>query len=81
MFYSTLVTSGKRRKVCFVQRIQAKVTINRQKNRSKLANGDVQIVFDPEANKEGRELMISRVFQRNVSACLADKAHELKIIW
>ena len=47
-----------------------------KKPSAKLANGDVQIVLDPEAllNKERRELIISRVFQRSVSACVVDEA-------
>ena len=49
---------------------------------AKLINGDVQIVFaHPEAllSKEGRELMNSKVFQRNVAACVVDEAHCVEI--
>jgi len=49
---------------------------------AKLINGDVQIVFaHPEALlcKEGRELMNSKVFQRNVAACVVDEAHCVEI--
>ena len=45
-------------------------------------NGDVQIVFaHPEAllSKEGREPMNSKVFQRNVVACVVDEAHCVEI--
>ncbi|KAJ7308645.1 hypothetical protein OS493_040389 [Desmophyllum pertusum] len=48
----------------------------------KLLNGDVQIVFaHPEAmlSKEGRELMNSKVFKRNVVACVVDEAHCVEI--
>ena len=47
-----------------------------------LMNGDVQIVFaHPEAllSKEGRDLMNSKVFQRNVVACVVDEAHCVEI--
>ena len=47
-----------------------------------LMNGDVQIVFaHPEAllSKEGRDLMNSKVFQRNVVACVVDEAHCIEI--
>ena len=47
-----------------------------------LMNGDVQIVFaHPEAllSKEGRDLMNSEVFQRNVVACVVDEAHCIEI--
>ena len=53
-----------------------------KKPNEKLVNGDVQIVFaHPEAllSKEGRELMNSRVFQRNVCACVVDEAHCVEI--
>jgi len=49
---------------------------------AKLINGDVQIVFaHPEAllSEEGRELMNSKVFQRNVAACVVDEAHCVEI--
>ena len=49
---------------------------------ARLMNGDVQIVFaHPEAllSKEGRELMNSKVFQRNVVACVVDEAHCVEI--
>ena len=48
----------------------------------RLMNGGVQIVFaHPEAllSKEGCELMNSKVFQRNVVACVVDEAHCVKI--
>lgn len=44
----------------------------------KLLNGDAQLVFThPEAllSVEGRNLMKSSVFQRNVVACVVDEAH------
>ena len=44
----------------------------------KLLNGDTQLVFaHPEALlcKEGRTLMKSQVFQKNVVACVVDEAH------
>ena len=47
-----------------------------------LMNGDVQIVFaHPEVilSKEGRDLMNSKVFQRNVVACVVDDAHCVEI--
>ena len=49
---------------------------------ARLMNGDVQIVFaHPEAllSKEGRELMNSKVFQRNVVACVVDEVHCVEI--
>ena len=49
---------------------------------AKLMNGDIQIMFThPEAllSKEGRELMNSKVFQRNVVACVVDEAHCVEI--
>ena len=49
---------------------------------ARLMNGDVQIVFaHPEAllSKEGRELMNSKVFQRNVVGCVVDEAHCVEI--
>lgn len=45
-------------------------------------NGDVQILFaHPKAllSQEGRELMNSDVFQRNVVACVVDEAHCVEI--
>ena len=45
-------------------------------------NGDVQIEFaHPEAllSKEGRELMNSKVFERNVVACVVDEVHCVEI--
>ena len=45
-------------------------------------NGDVQIAFaHPEVpmSKEGRELMNSKIFQRNVVACVVDEAHCVEI--
>ena len=48
----------------------------------KLVNGDVQIVFaHPEAllSKEGRNLMNSLVFKKNVVACVVDEAHCVEI--
>ena len=47
-----------------------------------LMNVDVQIVFaHPEVilSKEGRDLMNSKVFQRNVVACVVDDAHCVEI--
>lgn len=48
---------------------------------ARLVNGDVQIVFaHPEALlSKGRELMNSKVFQRNAVACVVDEAHCLEI--
>lgn len=43
-----------------------------------LSNGQCSIVFaHPEAllSKEGRELLASKVFQKNVAACVIDEAH------
>ena len=48
----------------------------------KIMNGDVQIVFaHPEAilSKEGCNLMNSKVFERNVVACVFDEAHCIEI--
>lgn len=48
----------------------------------KIVNGDVQIVFaHPEAllSKEGRKLMNSDVYKRNVVACVVDEAHCVEI--
>ena len=49
---------------------------------TKLVHGNIQIVFaHPEAllSKEGRELMKSQVYQRNVVACVVDEAHCVEI--
>ena len=48
----------------------------------KLLKGDIQIIFShPEAllSKEGRELMKTQVFKRNVVACVVDEAHCVEI--
>ena len=50
--------------------------------RQKLVKGDTQIIFShPEAllSKEGRELMKTQVFKRNVVACVVDEAHCVEI--
>jgi ATP-dependent DNA helicase RecQ len=49
---------------------------------SDILNGQCSIVFaHPEAlfSKEGRELMVSQVFQDNVVACVIDEAHCVEI--
>lgn len=67
------------------QRCENESNVDEVKLRSpsqNLLNGNVQIVFaHPEAllSKEGRELMNSKVFQRNVVACAIDEAHCVEI--
>ena len=44
--------------------------------------GDIQIIFShPEAllSKEGRELMKTKVFKRNVVVCVVDEVHCVEI--
>ena len=48
----------------------------------KLVKGDIQIIFShPEAllSKEGRELMKTQVFKRNLLACVVYEAHCVEI--
>ena len=49
----------------------------------KLVKGDIQIIFShPEAllSKEGRELMKTQVFKRNLVACVVDEAHCVELV-
>ena len=60
--------------------VAAKLKLKRPSK--KLVKGDIQIIFShPEAllRKEGRELMKTQVFKRNLVACVVDEAHCVEI--